>query len=423
MTRPMLHSHTVPCVVMRGGTTRGFFFQPKDIPSDAAVRDQMFLDVVMGQDLRQADGVGGGDMLLNKVVTAWASERPDVDVECAFGVITPGSARVKYGSNCGNLVSAVALFTVEEDLRSGLNDMVRLYNPQSGSRVDARFMAAAEFQERAMRVKTMGMAMTGVPVELAFIDPAGTIGRGLLPTGKAVDRLRLDSGVEIEASIVDCGTVYVFIAAGDLGLDHATATLGAQQQSELLEAAEKLRGQAAVLCGLVERPEEARRITPAVPKIAIVSPPRDYTIESGAMNLEAGDVDMLARIISSQNLHKSYAVTGAIATIAAAVVPGSVVNRAVGHAAAGSPLALRIGHPSGVIEPRQDWHRSGDGVSIERTYMIRTARRLMTGSAHVPNLAQTQPLADLRTTRIWTSVPMRDANSAPQPSSHPVRVR
>jgi hypothetical protein len=423
MTRPIVHTHTVPCVVMRGGTTRGFFFQPKDIPSDAAVRDRMFLDVVMGQDLRQADGIGGGDMLLNKVVTAWASERPDVDVECAFGVITPGSARVKYGSNCGNLVSAVALFAVEEALRSGLKDTVRLFNPQSGSRVDARFMAAAEFRERAMGVKTMGMAVTGVPVELAFIDPAGTIGRGLLPTGEAVDRLALGSGVEIEASIVDCGTVYVFVAASDLGLDHATATLSARRQGELLEVAEKLRGQAAVLCGLADRPEDARRITPAVPKIAIVSPPHDYALDAGSQSLEAGDVDMLARIVSSQNLHKAYAVTGAIATIAAAVVPGSVVNRAVGRAAAGSPLALRIGHPGGVIEPRQDWHPSGDGVGIERTYMIRTARRIMTGSAHVADLVQVHPPVDLRTTRIWTSVPIRNANSAPQASSHRVRVR
>jgi 2-methylaconitate cis-trans-isomerase PrpF len=306
----------------------------------------------------------------------------------------------------------VALFAVEEALRSGLKDTVRLFNPQSGSRVDARFMAAAEFRERAMGVKTMGMAVTGVPVELAFIDPAGTIGRGLLPTGEAVDRLALGSGVEIEASIVDCGTVYVFVAASDLGLDHATATLSARRQGELLEVAEKLRGQAAVLCGLADRPEDARRITPAVPKIAIVSPPHDYALDAGSQSLEAGDVDMLARIVSSQNLHKAYAVTGAIATIAAAVVPGSVVNRAVGRAAAGSPLALRIGHPGGV-----------NGVGIERTYMIRTARRIMTGSAHVADLVQVHPPVDLRTTRIWTSVPIRNANSAPQASSHRVRVR
>ncbi len=387
MTISILPQHNVPCVVMRGGTSRGFFFQPRDIPADADVRDRMFVDIVAGQSLYQADGLGGGNMLLNKVVTTWASERSDVDVECTFGVITPGSERVKYGSNCGNLMSAVALYAAEEGFRVRSNDRVRLYNPQSDSRVDARFMEKDEFLERAARVKSMGMAVNGMPVELAFIDPAGTIGRGLLPTGRPVDRLRLDSGVEIDASIVDSGTPYVCVSAADLGMEYATAKLSAQQQSELLDAVEKLRGQAAVLCGLVEKPEDARRLTPAVPKVLLVSPPHDYSVDAGGLASKADEVDMLGRIVSSQNFHASYAVTAAIATIAAAVIPDSVVNRAVGRAAEKAPLTLRIGHPGGVIEPRQDWRLTADGIRIDRAHMIRTARRLMAGSACTSHIA------------------------------------
>ncbi len=386
----------VPCVVMRGGTTRGFFFRPEDIPSDPAIRDSMLLDIVAGQDLRAADGLGGNDMLLNKVVEVWASDRPDADVECTFGVITPGSARVKYGSNCGNLVSAVALYAVEEGLCGNVSGTIRLFNPQSGTRVDARFTEAAEFRERAARAKSMGMVLSGVPVELAFIDPASTIGRSLLPSGRAVDRLRLRSGAEIEASIVDSGTVYVFVAAKDLGLDYPTTPLGSEQRRELLASAEHLRGQAAVLCGLVERPEDALRLTPAVPKISIVSPPHDYVLDNGDQSFAAHEVDMLGRIISSQNLHGSYAVTGAMATIAAAVVPNSVVNRAIDCVVA-SPLTLRIGHPSGMIEPRQDWHATDDSVIIERVYAIRTTRRLMTGMVHVAQIVA-QPHRPSRTT-------------------------
>ncbi len=278
MTIQCLRRDTVPCVVMRGGTTRGFFFQPRDIPSDPALRDRMFIDLVAGPDLRQADALGGGDMLLNKIATVWASERDDTDVECTFGVVTPGSSRVKYGSNCGNLVSAVALYAVEEALRLGLEDAVRLFNPQSGTRIDARFMDAGEFRDHAAGVKQAGMAMTGVPVELAFIDPASTIGRGLLPTGRAVDRLRLPSGAEIDASIVDSGTVYVFVTAADLGLDHSLAPLDSRQQADILAIAETLRGQAAALCGLVDDAADARRISPAVPKISIVSPSHAFAI-------------------------------------------------------------------------------------------------------------------------------------------------
>ncbi len=398
----------VPCVVMRGGTTRGFFFRPEHIPSDPAIRDRLLLDIVAGEDLRAADGLGGNDMLLNKVVEVWPSTRPDADVECTFGVITPGSGRVKYGSNCGNLVSAVALYAIEEGLCTSTSATVRLFNPQANARVDARFMDTAEFRERAARAKSMGMVLSGVPVELAFIDPASTIGRGLLPSGRAVDRLRLPSGTDIDASIVDSGTVYVFIAANDLGLDHAIAPLASEQRRELLEIAEHLRGQAAVLCGLVDRPEDALRLSPAVPKISIVSPPRDYVFDNGRDGFAGHEVDMLGRVISSQNFHTSYAVTGAMATIGAAVVPDSVVNRAIGGAVS-SPIALKIGHPSGMIEPRQDWRATDDGVVVERAYAIRTTRRLMTGTVHLTHLAQ--PHEPSRT-NVVTAVPTRTRTAA-----------
>ncbi len=416
------HRYTVPCVVMRGGTTRGFFFQPKDLPEEGAVRDQLFLDVVAGQDLRQADGLGGNNMLLNKVVSVWASARPDADVECTFGVLTPGSARVKYGSNCGNLVSAAALFALEEDLHSGLGGTVRLFNPQSGTRVDARLMGMPEFHDRARRVKSMGMAMNGLPIELAFIDPTSTIGRGLLPTGRAVDHLSLGAGAEIAVSIVDSGTVYVFVSAADLGIDCATMPMSASRQAEILEIAEHLRDQAAMLCGLTSEPGAARRLTPAVPKVSIVSPSRDYALGGDGLAIEATDTDALARIVSSQNFHTAYAVTGMLATIAAAVVPGSVVNTLVGEAAAASPLNLKIGHPSGVIEARQDWHMEAGAVVIDRAYLIRTARRLMTGVAYVSRLAAMSS-TDFRTTKIWTSAPMRNGSPAPEVPVHRVSAR
>ncbi len=176
------------------------------------------------------------------------------------------------------------------------------------------------------------------------------------------------------------------------------------------------------MCGLADTPEDARRVTPAVPKISIVSPPHDYALANG-LRFVASEVDMLGRIVSSQNFHNSYAVTGAMATIAAAVVPGSVVNRVVGHAAERSPLSLKIGHASGVIGARQEWHPTGDGVMIDRTYMIRTARRLMTGSAYVAQFAAAVPPADLRTTNMWTSAPTRNGSSVPDASIQRVTAR
>ena len=126
-------------------------------------------------------------------------------------------------------------------------------------------------------------------------------------------------------------------------------------------------------------------MSPVAPKVALVSPPRDYPVNGGEAVIEAGQVDLLARIVSGQNLHSSYAVTGAVAISSAAVVPGSVVNRLVGEQADRSPFSLRVGHVRGVIEPRLDWHVSGDGVVVDRGYMIRTARKLMSGVSYPPH--------------------------------------
>lgn len=346
----------IPCVVMRGGTTRGFFFQTKDLPSDPRIRDEILVSVVAGTDSCQADGLGGKDLLLSKVALVSPSKRPGIDVDVIFGAITPGSARVKYGSNCGNLISAAGLYAVDEGLSSRSNGPVRMFNPDSNVVVEARLM-------REMALPS-GMPKTGTPVELAFFEPDGTIGRGLLPTGNAMDLLALEDGKMVEASIVDSGAAYVFVYASDFG-----------QQADLLRIGEYLRSQAAVMIGLSETMEDARRVTPNVPKVAFVSQPRDCFAE-----------DLMSRIVSSQSLHGAYAVTGAFATIAAAAVSDSIVNRLLGWSRIESPLSLRIGHPGGVIEPRIDWHRNGNGVVVDRAYMLCSARRLMTGVTYLADL-------------------------------------
>lgn len=375
---------SIKCVAMRGGTTRGFFFRPEDLPRNPAQRDELLVSLVAGRDSRQADGMGGLDMLLSKVATVCKSERPDVDVECTFGVITPGSGRVKYGSNCGNLVSAVALYAIDEGLCAPSQRTVRMFNPDSNTHIEATILDAAEFRRRGIRAESMGMANTGTPVDLAFMEPSSTIGRGLLPTGRSVDEFQLRSGKVIQASVVDAGTVYIFADAADFDLDYATAPLTPERQHQLLAAVEDLRGQAAVLCGLAESAETARKVTPAVPKISLVSPSRDYQTERGDQTIKADDVDIVARIVSSQNLHKAYAVTGAIATVAASVVPGSIVNRLDGVQANASPFTLRIGHVSGIIAPRITWRPSNDCPTIESAHLVRTARRLMTGECWLP---------------------------------------
>jgi 2-methylaconitate cis-trans-isomerase PrpF len=366
---------------MRGGTSRGVFFHAGDLPADPARRDAILMAVVGGPDPRQVDGLGGADLLLSKVALVWPSERADADVECCFGSITPGSTRVKYGANCGNLSSAVACFARQEGLVAPDADRVRLHNPDSGVTMEARWRSW-DPPLRARLASMSGMPVSGELLELAFLSPSATATKQLLPTGRAVDCLVLPGGGRVQASIVDAGALYVFMRAEDVGLPEDASSDTLRGDTRLAGLCEDLRGQAAVLAGLVTDPADALSRTPAVPKLSFVRRAAPYRTEGRGLDVSAGDIDLIGRIVSSQSFHKAYAVTGAIATAAAAAVPGSVVAAVIGEDGLADARPVRIGHPTGLIECALEVCRSGDEVAIERATVLRTARRIMEGQCY-----------------------------------------
>jgi len=74
----------IPCVMMRGGTSRGAYFLASDLPSETAARDRVLLAVMGSPDPRQIDGIGGADPLTSKVGIVSRSSRPGVDVDYLF---------------------------------------------------------------------------------------------------------------------------------------------------------------------------------------------------------------------------------------------------------------------------------------------------------------------------------------------------
>jgi methylitaconate Delta-isomerase len=373
VSRRVAERRTVRCVAMRGGTTRGFFFRGEDLPSEPRERDELLLSMIAGADGHQADAMGGADLLLSKVVLVTPSGRPDCHVDVSFGAVTPGSARIKYGSNCGNLSAAVALFAVEERLAGEPGEPVRIFNPDSAGIVEARLGAPTPRGEHGGSSDTSTFdagPRTGVPVELAFVSPTGTLGSGALPTGRAIDRVDFD-GLPVEITVVDSAAVYAFVPSRAVGLERAAFPDDRERIRALLGFADRVRRQVAVMIGAAPSIELADAVSPNIPKIAFIS------------RAEESTADLAACIVSSQSLHHAYAVTGAIATSTASVIEGSVVARLVGPRAQGR-CTLRIAHPGGLIEPSIDWCRSAEGVVVDRAYLRRTARRLMTGQIHAP---------------------------------------
>src|SRR5882757_6757636 len=81
--------HPIPCLFMRGGTSRGPFFNEADLPTDTTHRDRVLLAVMGSPDKRQIDGLGGAHPLTSKVAIVSRSSKPGIDLEFLFAQLQP----------------------------------------------------------------------------------------------------------------------------------------------------------------------------------------------------------------------------------------------------------------------------------------------------------------------------------------------
>ena len=337
-------------------------------------------------DPRQVDGLGGADMLLSKVAIVARSASTDADVECEFANMTPGKDRPTYGTNCGNLVAAVALFAVGEGLVAADSGApaVRIRNRNSGGLIEAHIGALDARASKSFRLA--GMPDTGACVDLDFLEPVGSTQSLLLPTGNVRETIRLENGKSADISVIDAGALYVFVKAKDLGLSAAETAEQLQNAPGAMDDLERLRAEAAKMIGLVESTADATLATPDVPKLAIVGPAVSYRCDASSTEVASESIDLVSRIVSSQKYHKAYAVTGAIATAAAATIEGSTVYEAVGGCMGTGLQEVRIGHPSGVMACEVENRTSAGNHDIARARIRRTARQVMQGTVFVPSL-------------------------------------
>jgi 2-methylaconitate cis-trans-isomerase PrpF len=228
-----------------------------------------------------------------------------------------------------------------------------------------------------------GVPGTGARIGLEYLEPGGSIGRGLLPTGALREQVRLSDGRDVDVSIVDVANPMVFVRAADLGATATEAPSAIDADERLVSLLEALREEAAVRIGLARTVQEARERSKAIPKVAMVGPPVRYLASDGAM-VQAEDVDLVVRMLSMGRTHRTLAMTAAICTAAAAAMTGTVVHD-VDWPGRQGPRHVRLGHAAGPLPIDVDVRRRDDGrwhVSSATTY--RTARQIMAGSVFVP---------------------------------------
>jgi 2-methylaconitate cis-trans-isomerase PrpF len=373
----------IPCVIMRGGTSKAVFLLDNDLPREQAKRDRIILSIFGSPDSRQIDGLGGADPLTSKLAIIAPSEREDADIDYTFGQVDIHSAFVDYSSNCGNISSAVGPYAVAQGLVKITEPLttVRIFNTNTGKTYEAGVSIAEGKPAVLGDYKVDGVPGTGAKVSLNFAGTVGSKTGKLLPTGNPKDTLLVEGFGSIVVSMVDAGSPMVFVLAEDLKLKGIESPNEIDSNPQMLELLEKIRCLAAEKMGIASR-AEARTKVRAVPMVAFVSPPQSYKSHITGEEVSADAIDFVSRDMFMQIMHKTYSGTATVCTGCAAVTPGTVVNSVMRKNR--QNRIVRIGHPGGVIEADMKAEETPDGIKITQAAIGRTARRIMEGYVYVP---------------------------------------
>ncbi len=377
--------HKVPAVFMRGGTSRAICFKEDDLAAyDQLTRERIILAALGSPDMhgRQVDGLGGGISSLSKVAIIGKSTQSDADVTFTFGQVDVRTATIDWSSTCGNISSAVGPFAIDEGLVPAVEPItqIRVLATNTGKRYIAQVPVCDGQAEVEGEYTIDGVPAPGACITLEYLEPGGSLGGSVLPTGLAQQEIILASGRQLTLSLVDAAIPTVFVRAEELAVDARRLAADLDGESALQELLEEIRCHGAVLLGLAENIESAHTHSQGAPKIVMVAPPASYE-SSGGKCVDVAHIDLLARAISMGNTHRTFPGTVSMCTAVAAAVAGTVVHE-VSQAA--SSEQLRIGHPAGIMEIGAKVKRCGSEWRAESVIAQRTARRIMEGAVLVP---------------------------------------
>ena len=367
----------LPAVFMRGGTSKALMLHRRDVPADPAEWEPLFLAAMGSPDPfgRQLDGMGGGTSSVSKICIVARSEREDADIDYTFVQVVVREARIDLSGNCGNMLSAVGPFAIDEGLVSVPDGAatIRIFNTNTKKLVHAAFAVAGGRAVYRGDLAIPGVTGTAAPIRLDFVEPGGATTGRLLPTGRVREGLAVDGLGRFDVSMVDAANACVFLKAADLGLTGAELPATLEAVPGLLDRLGRIRRAASVAMGIARDEAQAAGIV-HVPFIGLVAPPQEAATLSGE-RIGADAIDLTARVISNGVPHQALPLTATLCLAVAARLPGSVVAE-VARATADT---LRVGMPSGVLTADAEVIRDGDGFRATRGSFFRTARPLMRG--------------------------------------------
>ncbi|HAU8250251.1 TPA: 2-methylaconitate cis-trans isomerase PrpF [Vibrio vulnificus] len=381
----------VPATYMRGGTSKGVFFNLADLPPEAQIagekRDQLLLRVIGSPDPygKQIDGMGGATSSTSKTVIVSKSSRVDHDVDYLFGQVSIDKPFVDWSGNCGNLSAAVGPFAIHAGLideqRIPQNGVVtvKVWQANIGKTIEVHVPIQHGLVQETGEFSLDGVTFPAAEIQVDFVDPADGEG-SMFPTGNLMDDLVVPGVGTFNATLINAGIPTIFLDAEALGYSGTELQEQINNDEQALAKFETIRAYGALKMGLISSIDEAES-RQHTPKVAFVAKPKSYQASSGKV-VEAGDVDLLVRALSMGKLHHAMMGTAAVAIGAAACVPGTLVNLAAGG---GEKQAVTFGHPSGTLKVGAQAKATEQGWVVEKAIMSRSARILMEGFVRVPS--------------------------------------
>lgn len=346
----------IPCVMMRGGTSKGPFFLSRDLPVDPAERDRLLLEIMGSGHALQIDGIGGGNSLSSKVAIVGPSSHPEADVDYLFAQVKVLEKSVDTAPNCGNMLSAVGPFAIEAGLVTAQagETLIRVHNVNTGKIIEARVRTPHGQLVYQGEAQIDGVPGTAAPVYLAFRNAIGAKTGKLLPTGNAVDRV-----LDMDATLVDGATPLVVVRASDFGFTGSEPAAALDADTAFLTRLETVRREAGRMMGLGDVSQSV------LPKPLLIGAPRR-------------DGDLAVRYFTPATCHTALATTGAVSLGLAATIPTSLVGQHVPNLTL--PVSLAWEHPTGLLRVRIEKAQGDNSPTVS---VMRTSRRLFEGAALV----------------------------------------
>lgn len=384
----------IAATYMRGGTSKGVFFNLKDLPEPAQVagdaRDELLLRVIGSPDpyAKHTDGMGGATSSTSKTVILSKSESPDHDVDYLFGQVAIDKPFVDWSGNCGNLSAAVGPFAIT----NGLVDAERV--PENGiatvriwqANIEKTIIAKVPMRNGIVQetgdFELDGVTFPAAEIAVEFMDPASDEdggGGSMFPTGNLVDELEVPGVGTLQATMIDAGIPTIFVNADAIGYTGVELQEAINSDTDALAMFENIRAHGALKMGLIQNLEQAQA-RQHTPKVAFVAKPAAYLASSGK-RIEQNAIDLSVRALSMGKLHHAMMGTAAVAIGTAAAIPGTLVNLAAGG---GDRTSVTFGHPSGTLQVGAEATQVNGEWTVRKVIMSRSARILMDGWVHIP---------------------------------------